>query len=293
MNVAAVRSAAPAWAKRSGRTVSRTIGRYTAGQRMLPSFLIVGGQRCGTTSLHRALIAHPLVNGPVFHKGINYFDINYHRGPRWYRGHFPRIASARRKARSWLDKGEPQAMESSGYYLYHPLALERIANDLPDVRLIVMIRNPVERTYSAYKHEFARGFETVSFEEALKLEEERLAGEEERLRKDPLYQSHAHRHQAYLARGRYAEQLTRLFGVFPRERVHVVDSEDFFAAPVSTYTAVLEFLGLPEWLPSSFPRHNARPGDLDPSMRARLEEYFAPHDDALEKLLGRPPAWRR
>src|SRR5690606_38700453 len=82
MNVAAVRSAAPAWAKRSGRTVSRTIGRYTAGQRMLPSFLIVGGQRCGTTSLHRALIAHPLVNGPVFHKGINYFDINYHRGPR-------------------------------------------------------------------------------------------------------------------------------------------------------------------------------------------------------------------
>lgn len=294
MSTGTLRAYAPEWVKRNGRMVSRTFGRYTADSRMLPSFLIAGGQRCGTTSLHRALIAHPLVTGPVFHKGINYFDVNYHRGPDWYRGHFPRAASVRRKARSWLGSAEPQAMESSGYYLYHPLALPRIAADLPDVKLIVMLRNPVERAYSAYKHEVARGFEPASFERALELEAQRLEGEEERLRTEPGYQSHAHRHQAYLARGRYAEQLERVFEVFARDRVHVLDSEDFFEAPVTTYAAVLEFLGLPDWMPASFDRHNARPGKaLEAKLRRRLEDYYAPHDEALAELLGRQPAWRR
>jgi Sulfotransferase family len=181
-----------------------------------------------------------------------------------------------------------------GYYLYHPLALPRIAQDLPGVRLIVMLRNPVERAYSAYKHELARGFEAASFEAALELEPERLDGEEDRLASQPGYQSHAHRHQAYLARGRYVEQLRRLFEVFPPDQVYVLDSEEFFAAPVTTYAAVLAFLGLPDWVPLGFERHNARPGsELDEALRTRLDEYFQPYDEELAELLGRPPSWRR
>ncbi|HEY8456741.1 MAG TPA: sulfotransferase [Actinopolymorphaceae bacterium] len=290
-----LRSAAPPWVKASGRAVAHTIGRYTSNGRLVPSFLVIGGQRCGTTSLHRALIAHPVVAGPILHKGVNYFDLNYHRGPAWYRAHFPLLSTARRRAGNWsVGSGEPQAMESCGYYLYHPLALPRIARDLPGVRLIIMIRDPVERAYSAHKHEVARGFETESFERALELEEERLAGEEERLASDPHYQSHSHRHHAYLARGRYVEQLERVFGLFSRENVLIIESENFFANPAEVYDQVLDFLGLPSWVPSSFGRYNARPSAPMPeSLRKQLDEYFLPYDEKLAKLLGHTPAWRR
>ena len=260
---------------------------------MLPSFLLVGGQRCGTTSLHRALTAHPQVFGATFHKGVNYFDLNYHRPIDWYRGHFPRLEPARRRAAVLGEGTEPMATESSGYYLYHPLAPERIARDLPEARLIMMVRDPVERAYSAYKHEVARGFESESFERALELEESRLAGEEERLATEPGYLSYPHRHSAYLARGRYAEQLRRLHRAVGPDRVLLVEAERFFADPEPVYAEVIEFVGLRRWRPATFEQHNARPGSaLSELVRQELAEYFRPHDDDLEQLLGRPLAWR-
>lgn len=288
------RQSAPPWLKRVGRRAARGVGRLTSGHRLLPSFLIAGGQRCGTTSLHRALIAHPLVAGPVFHKGINFFDLNYHRGMPWYRGHFPlRVAAGRRASAAGLSAA-PQTMESSGYYLYHPLAMARIARDLPEVKIIVMLRDPVERAFSAFKHEVARGFEKETFERALDLEETRLAGEAERLRTEPRYESHSHRHHAYIERGYYAEQLHTITTLLGAERLHVVEAEGFFAAPEPAYGRVLDFLGLPSWLPPAFDRHNARPGsDLDPELRRRLERHFEPHDEKLAMFLGREPTWRR
>lgn len=260
---------------------------------MLPSFLLVGGQRCGTTSLHRALVAHPQVFGATFHKGVNYFDLNYERGMDWYRAHFPRLEPARRRAAVLGEGTEPVATESSGYYLYHPLAPERIAHDLPDARLIMMVRDPVERAYSAYKHEVARGFESESFERALELEESRLAGEEERLASEVGSPSYAHRHWAYLARGRYVQQLRRLHRTIGQERVLVVEAERFFAEPETTYAEVVEFLGLRRWRPATFEQHNAQPGSaLSELIRDELREYFRPYDDELEQLLGRPLAWR-
>lgn len=288
------RSNAPRWVKRSGRRAARGLGLLTAGRRMLPAVLLAGGQRCGTTSLHKALIAHPVISGPVLHKGVNYFDVNYHRGMRWYRGHFPLLVNADRRAAAAGFAVPPVAMESSGYYLYHPLAMARIARDLPGVKVVVMVRDPVERAYSAYKHEVARGFETESFERALDLEAERLAGEVERLRTEPRYESYAHRHHAYVERGHYVDQLQTVRALLGRDRLYVLESEDFFAAPARAYAEVLEFLGLPQWRPETFERHNARPGsDLDPRLRRRLEQHYEPYDERLAELLGHPPAWRR
>ena len=94
--------------------------------------------------------------------------------------------------------------------MFHPLAGERIRRDLPGVKLLVLVRDPVERAYSAHAHELARGYETEPFERALELEDQRLAGEAERIVAQPGYLSHSHQHHAYLARGRYADQLERL-----------------------------------------------------------------------------------
>jgi len=262
-------------------------GRMTAPLRLEPSFLVVGAQRCGTTSLHRLISGHPGVAPSALHKGVHYFDMAYDKGPAWYRGHFPLAAPAR------LRRGRlPITGESSPYYMFHPLAPARIAADLPGVKLIALLRDPVDRAYSAYTHELARGFETETFDRALDLEEERLAGEVERMRANPYYLSAAHQHQAYTRRGHYAEQLEALYSLFPTDDVLVLDSGLFFARQPEQYARVLAHLGLPPWQPATFEHANARPrSDMPLEVRHRLEEHFAPHDQRLGQLLGWAPSW--
>jgi len=289
--VISVRKAAPEVVKQAGRRAYVLAGTATAGLRVQPDFIMIGAQRCGTTSLFRALLAHPQVIRPTFHKGVNYFDLNYYHSMGWYRGHFPVAGIAARRTALY---GGPAVFEASGYYLYHPFAPERIARALPSVKLVVMLRDPVERAFSAYKHELARGFERESFENALALEDSRLGGEIDRMRADPRYESLAHRHHSYRHRGHYAEQLERVFRFFDRGQVHVIDSEAFFAEPGLEYRRLLAFLGLRPFEPSSFARYNARPGsEMDPATRRMLAQYYRPHDAQLADLLGREPRWSR
>jgi hypothetical protein len=273
------------------RATARTTGRLTASARMTPSFLIVGAQRCGTTSMYKTLSQHPMVLPAVLHKGAHYFDTGYGHGPAWYRGHFPLHVTARRAAPA---PGRlPITGESSPYYMFHPLAGQRIAADLPGVKLLVLLRDPVERAYSAHTHETARGFETEPFERALELEPVRLAGEEAKLVADPAYQSYSHQHHAYLTRGRYADQLRRLEGLFGRDRMHVVDSQRFFTDPEPVFAEVVEFLGVGAARGIAYEKHNARPrAPMPDSVRAALENQLAESDDELETWLGAPPSWR-
>jgi hypothetical protein len=243
--------------------------------------------------MYQALVAQPTIFRPVWRKGVHYFDVDYDRGPEWYRAHFPLRRQLSRAERRYDTRA--LTFESSPYYLFHPLAAARIAHDLPGVRLLVLVRDPVERARSAHAHEFARGFETLDFEAALDAEDERLAGEESRLRAEAGYESPAHRHQAYRSRGEYAVQLERVADLVGRDRILVVDSHSFFADPAPVYTRVLDWLGVAPRRQPVFDRHNARPrsGTLPGSVRRRLEEHFEPHDRALESWLGHLPSWRR
>jgi hypothetical protein len=279
-------------ARRAALLASDTFGQATRNARVLPTFLVVGGQRCGTTSMYKTLVQHPAVLPAGLRKGIHYFDVNYQRGPGWYRAHFPLEASMRRVARS--TGAVPQTGESSPYYGVHPLAAERIARDLPDVKLLLLMRDPVERAWSAYAHESARGFETESFERALELEDERLAGQEERLRADPAAESEQLRHHGYVRRGRYIEQLERLAGLVGRDRLLAVDSQDFFVDPVPAFSRVTEFLGLPSASGIAFEQHNARPRSALPDpLREQLRQEFEPWDARLVEWLGWTPSWLR
>ena len=284
----------PAPVKRMAHLGSRSYGRITSAARMTPSFLICGGQRCGTTSLYRALAQHPVVLKAVLHKGVHYFDTSYHRGMPWYRAHFPLQRSAEK---IHLRYGVPaQTFESSPYYMYHPQAAARIAQDLPGTKLIALVRDPIERAYSQHHHEVARGFEQErDFGNALALEPARLHRQEELLAQDPEYYSFAHQHHAYRGRGEYARYLSVMAQHVGRERIHVVESERFFVEPERVYDEVCEFLGLPTNLDRPpFERHNARPrkSDMDPAIRSELNAHYAPHDEALINWLGRVPIWR-
>lgn len=287
-----VRKAAPRPLKIAGRRMAGRWGSVTSDLRMVPTFVLAGAQRAGTTSLYRALMSHPLIYSAAFHKGVNYFDVNYDRGMRWYRGRFPMRATA--TARSLRTPGTPITFDASGYYMFHPLAAARMAEDLPEVKVITMLRDPIERAHSAHKHELARGFETEPFERAIELEDSRLTGEIERMRAEPGYYSFTHRHHAYLRRGQYAEQLLRLRDHLSRDQILMVESENFFQTPEQEYTRILDFLGLPHVMPDRFDRYNGRVrAPMDESMRLHLQDHFAPHDDALAELLGHEPAWRR
>jgi hypothetical protein len=258
---------------------------------MTPSLLIAGAQRCGTTSMYKDLTQHPAIMPAVMHKGVHYFDTGYEHGRSWYIAHFPlRRTAAKIEKRIGV---APITGESSPYYLYHPLSGGRIAADLPGARLLVLVRNPVERAYSAHAHETARRYETETFERALELEPERIAGEEERLIADPSYESFEHQHHSYLTRGRYAEQLERLSAAVGRDRIHVADSGRFFQEPEAVYDEIIEFFGLPAMGRPEFKQYNARPRiDMDPALRKKLDEHFEPYDEKLTDWLGRPPSWR-
>ena len=256
-----------------------TAGRLTARWRDLPDFLVIGAQKAGTTALYAYLRWHPSVAGP-FWKEVSFFDRHWARGEAWYRGQFP----LRRRGRL--------AGEASPSYVFHPLAPERVVSLVPDVKLIVLLREPGERAYSHYQHEVALGREPLSFEDALEAEDERLRGEVERLRSDPKAFSFAWWNHTYMSRGLYADQLERWFERFPREQVLALTTEELGERPAETYATVLSFLGAPPHALDSYPRVFDR--DYPPmreETRAGLTARFAEPNRRLESLLGRSLGW--
>ncbi len=263
--------------------------------RLLPDFLIIGTQRGGTTSLHRYLDAHPCV-GPAANKDLHFFDRRFHKGLGWYRGHFP---TSIEKYYAERLRGQPFVTgEASPSYLFHPYAPQRVAKAMPRVKLIVLLRNPVDRAYSQYHHAVELGHETIStFEEAIEGEEERAAREREKIQKDEHYYSEQYKHLSYLSKGIYVDQLQAWMDLFPREQFLILKSEDFYADPAASFKEVLTFLGLPEIEPlvrkKAFKQYNnnAYSSKMDPATRKRLIEYFEPHNARLYDLLGVNFGW--
>ncbi len=262
--------------------LGRTVG--TLGAR--PDFLIIGTQKGGSTSLYRYLTAHPKIRSAAI-KEIHYFSYHHACSESWYRAHFA--------PSFWLNARGLQTGEASVSHLHVPGAAQRVAAFAPDVKLIVMLRNPVARAFSHYQMSVKQGHETLSFREAVALEPERLQTERKLLGDDAFSHGPSHRYHSYVLRGHYAEQLERWFAHFPREQFLVLSSESFFKNPEDTYHDALGFLDLPEIDLPSYRQLNraaeARPA-FPPDLREQLEGYFAPHNARLEALLEAPTSER-
>ena len=235
--------------------------------------------RCGTTTLHGYMRRHPNVRMAI-PKEVHYFDRHYDRGDRWYFGHFPLAAerwNAERKGPPWV------AGEATPVYLFDPRVPQRVRGTLPDARFLLLFRNPIDRAYSHYQRSWRIRRETRSFEEAIEAEEALLAqgGDDPH---DP--------EKAYLERGWYAQQLQRWLQLFPRDRFLFLRSEEMFRDPAATCRAVSSFLEIPDFPP--LPSHRRNAGSYDPmreDTRARLREYFRPHNQALYDLTGIDFGW--
>lgn len=257
--------------------------RATADLRALPDFVIIGAQKAGTTSLFRYLVEHPDVIPPA-QKEVHFFDGRYERGMRWYRSRFPLRSALERGAADGVRK---LTFEASPYYLAHPFVAGRMHEQLPDAKLVVLLRDPIERAWSHYRDNFSRGTETKPFLEALRAEPDRLGPGLANIARG-IEPGSDYRNYGYVERGKYAEQLAVWFAVYPRKQFLIVESRELFEHSESAYKRVLQFVGLdvPERLPA-FDAYNATPNaGLDDAARDFLAAAFAEPNRELAALIG-------
>jgi len=289
-----VKQHVPPPAREATKRLLRAWGTASAVLRPMPDFLVIGTKRGGTTSLWRYLLQHPAVL-PMMPsaqdiKGTHYFYWHYHRGARWYAGHFPTTGYRRLTE---LRTGFPTLVgEASPYYLFDPRVPARVGSLLPDVKLVVLLRGPVAKAYSHYWERVDQGVEPLSFEDALRAENDRLAGEVERMLAEPHYYSRAHDWYSYRTRGMYLGQLQNWFGHFPRERLLLLRSEDFYRHPDRALTDVARFLGVPAVPLRVRTTYNRRPAPpLAETTRQRLADSYRQPNLDLNRLLGRDLGW--
>jgi hypothetical protein len=245
----------------------------------LPDAMIIGAMKSGTSSLHYYLTQHPQVIAPL-RKEVHYFDLNFERGESWYRANFGREGQAGIN------------IDSSPYYLFHPLVPQRAHALVPNAKLVVLLRDPVRRAYSHYWHQRDKGRESLSFEDAIAAEPDRIDRDHQRLALGEIEISEAHQCFSYLARSRYAEQLERWLRFYPREQLLVLRFEDLARDPLLVTNEALAYVGLSPLSGAKLePRHTRKYPPLDPATAERLRDYFVPHDAALAKVLGRPVRW--
>ena len=259
---ALVRAVAPAPVRR-GYHSARSFARPEGRGRILPDFLLVGAAKCGTTSLFDWMCEHPFIARPMTdgqpRKELLYFDYFSTQSVNWYRAHFPRARDRRAFER---EHGRPFLTgEATATYLTHPWAPVRAAKLLPKAKLIVTLRNPVDRAYSAFQMSRREGLEPcASFEGALALESARLDAEEARVSADPSYSPAPPAplgYWSYLQRSRYAQHVARWLEFFPREQFLFLEFEQLAHEPQGALDRVYEFLGLPDHEHGSFPTLNA------------------------------------
>jgi hypothetical protein len=257
--------------------------------RVLPNFLIIGAQKCGTTALYDMLAKHPQILESS-RKEVHFFDRNFVKGKYWYRRHFPTYWELWRRSKEL--KKTVVTGEATPIYLFHPLAAERVYQNLSKIKLICILRDPVDRAYSHYQHEVRFGMEPLSFEEALDREEERLSGEEEKLRKDPYYRPFRLAHYSYQARGFYLKQLQCWWKLFGKERILVLFNENLRKNYLTVLNQVFKFIGVDQvgqWEKQS---SNEAKYDIMPSyLKKRLAALYQPANDLLSRELGEPVPW--
>lgn len=283
----------PSAAKDLAETAIRKVTRATAGMRLGPDLLVVGTKRGGTTFLWSTLQGHPQVMAMVPRakhlKSCHYFYRHFDRGLAWYLGHFPTRWARRRHA---ARHGHALSLEASPMYLFDPRVADRVAATLPRVKVVILLRDPVARAFSHYQERRKAGVETLSFPEALRFEDRRLAGEESRMTGDPHYYSRAWDWYSYRTRGEYAAQVQRWFDALGRHRVLVVRSEDLYSDQPRTLELVQRFAGLtPVDLPGRKRNAGSRAERIDPVSESVLRTHFAAHNRRLAALLDDEVWW--
>lgn len=272
-------------------TMHRIYCSLTGFAHVLPDYYIIGSAKCGTSSLYESLILHPSIH-PAVTKEIHFFDRYYDRGISWYKVCFP-FKFQKLFKKKFFGKNFITG-EATPRYIEHPNTAEKILRITPNAKLIVILRNPIDRAYSHWNMNYRGGEkESLSFEEALEQEKVRINGEYEKMEKNPSYYARPFYRYSYLERSTYVNYLEKWMKVFPKKQLLIIKSEDFFSNPQKVYDRILEFLNLPQFNLEKFKktRIGKYTQPIDPKTRKELVEYFKPINKKLYDLINENFGW--
>lgn len=246
-----------------------------------PDFLIIGAQKAGTTSLYNCLKQHPAIL-PARKKEIHYFSQFYRKGLPWYLDHFPQRTA------------QQLSGEASPFYLFHPQSARRIAEVYPQIKIVVILRDPVERAISHYHQQYRRGHEKLTMLEAFQQEPQRINKAWEKLLRDEQTSASKLQQCSYLKRGEYLPQLLRYEAYFPKQQIYLLESRDFFDQPQKNLSQLFQFLKIdPDFMPTDlWPRKPGHYSDTDATILNYLRDYFRPHNEALYAHIGIRYDWQ-
>ncbi len=265
--------------------LKRGISGITSTWRVLPDFIIIGTARSGSTSLYYNICSHPSIL-PASYDEIGFFDSNYHLGMNWYRSMFP-LKSDMERIRS--ETKYALTGEDTPFYFWKIDAANRIRKILPKIKLITILRNPVQRAYSNYYLGVREGTEKLTFEEAVRKELDTFP--ENKILAENIFKF-CNIRRSYIAKSLYVYQMKIWFERFSKNRLFVISTEEMSKSPAHTMNQAYEFLGLPKYENTFFEkRKKASYEKMGDNIRKELEEFFKPHNEELFKLIGKSFDW--
>jgi len=260
----------------------------TSSVRVLPNFFVIGPGRTGTTSLYHYLDQHPCITKSAYDE-LGYFDDNFHLGFNWYRSLFP-TKFTQQKIESKYKKF--LTYDVTPGYIRRPWAARRISSYFPNTKLISVLRNPVDKTYSHYNMGVNGGNEKRSFEEVIKYDLKQLENFSDSYSKtsDDYFKNVIE--NSFVARGFYLEQLDIWFKLFPKKQILIIKSEDLANRTTEVVKDIFNFLMLPEYKIKNVSKHSVSDySKMNSSTRKTLVEFFKPYNKKLYEFLDRDFGW--
>lgn len=241
-----------------------------------PDFIIAGASKCGTTAIYQYLSHHPQI---LFShkKEIDFFWKNYQRGVDWYLAHFPTIT----------DRDDFLTGEATPNYIRFPQVARRIKKTFPHTKIIILLRNPVDRAISWHYHKLNSGLTKLDLATAIATEIERLANVSEAEIINTGYYNPDN-----ILSSLYIYKIRPWIETLGREQFLILNSEDFYLNPLKNMQQVFKFLSLPNCSLDSYPKVNAGSyNQADSTTRKTLSDYFASYNLQLEEYLGMKFNW--
>ena len=266
--------------------VNRHFFGITSPFRVLPDFFVIGPGRTGSTSLYHYLDQHPSLSKSAYDE-LGFFDVNFHLGLHWYRSLFPSIFT---KYRIKSKTNFFMTYDVTPSYIRRPWNARRIKNLFPNTKLIVILRNPVDRAYSHYKLLNRVFGEVRSFDEIIKEEMNNISKWNVDSKDDNYFATKVEK--SILARGFYAEQLSIWFELFSKNQILIVSSEKLLSDTKNTVNDIFKFLNLPQFkIPNTEKVNVSPPSKMNPETRKLLIDFFRPYNQELDKFLNLDFKW--
>jgi len=273
-----------------GRLSKKNLFRsLTSNSRILPDFIIIGESKCGTTSLYNYMIQHPAIK-PALTKEINFFNWLYDKPQNWYSAHFP--TKLKKKFSKNVFKKSFLTGEATPLYLFNSQVPKRMFETIPNVKIIVVLRNPVDRAYSHYHDLGVRlGEEKRTFDDAIRSELKIL--EEKNYVTTDYDGNFTDRLYQYVVRGIYLDHLKIWMDVYPVKQFLILKTEELEKNPSEILNGVFKFLSLHNYDKINFEeKHNVSKYEpMNEQSRKILKQFFKPHNERLYKFLKRDFEW--